>query len=56
VRNLADGRVELVGEGERAQLQRLVSDVKSKMGPYIGACDVQWAAATGEFGGFNVAY
>lgn len=35
VRNLADGRVELVAEGETAELDRYLAAVQSEMGGFI---------------------
>ena len=36
VRNLADGRVELVAEGEPTQVDGLLDAIQSRMDPYIG--------------------
>ena len=35
VRNLADGRVELVAEGDSAEIERFLSDVHEQMGGFI---------------------
>lgn len=55
VRNLVDGRVELVAEGERADVERLLGAVRARMGDLIEKEDVLWARASGEFRGFGVA-
>jgi acylphosphatase len=55
VRNLADGRVELVSEGTQDELeafQRAVQD--SEVGRFIRQEEVNWSAATGEFCGFEI--
>jgi acylphosphatase len=55
VRNLCDGRVELVAEGERAELEafrRAMQD--SEIGGFVRNEDVSWGAATGGFRGFQI--
>jgi acylphosphatase len=55
VRNLPDGRVELVAEGARAELaafQRAVQD--SEVGPFVKHEQVTWEPATGGFRGFEI--
>jgi acylphosphatase len=55
VRNLVDGRVELVVEGARDELEafrRAVQD--SEVGSCIRHETVNWGAATGEFRGFHI--
>ena len=49
VRNLSDGRVRLVAEGNEGQLVRLVDDVNQAMAGYISEHTVEQSAATGEF-------
>lgn len=56
VRNLADGRVELVAEGTKDELDRLQLAVADAMGRYITAADAHDAAATREFGSFDIAF
>jgi acylphosphatase len=36
VRNLSDGQVELVVQGEPAEIDRYLDSVSNEMGPYIG--------------------
>lgn len=54
VRNLPDGRVELVAEGERRELDAFLREVRDCFFGYIRdeRCDVQ--PATGEFAGFGI--
>jgi len=55
VRNLADGRVEMVSEGSREELdafQRAVQD--SEVGRFIRQEEVNWSGATGGFRGFEI--
>ena len=54
IRNLPDGRVELVGEGERAEIERLLAAVRARMGDLIRREDAAWSAASGEFREFSV--
>jgi acylphosphatase len=50
VQNLPDGRVRLVAEGEREQVQGLLDAVRKEMGRYIQNDTVEESDATGEFG------
>lgn len=55
VRNLWDGRVEVIAEGERGELEAFLSVLKR--GPSsarVSAIQADWLPATGEFGGFHV--
>ena len=54
VRNMADGRVELVMEGPDGEINSLVDDVNQKMNGYIKRVDKTTAPATGEFKQFYV--
>jgi len=54
VRNLSDGRVELVAEGREVELDRFTRAVAGAMTGYIDRADTSQAAATGEFTGFTV--
>ena len=54
VRNLRDGRVELVMEGEAAEMDKVVQAVQSRMGQFIRKTDTETAPATGEFTDFTV--
>ncbi len=57
VRNLADGRVEAVAEGEDAALQRFVSwCYKGPPAGRVTHIEQQEQIATGEYGGFRIRY
>jgi acylphosphatase len=50
-RNLDDGRVEIVVEGERAACESLLATLRSEDPPgFIGRVDASWEEPTGEFG------
>lgn len=55
VRNVTDGRVELVAEGEETEITEFLAGIKSsQLGSHIRTVDVNWLLATGEFKGFEV--
>jgi acylphosphatase len=56
VRNLANGRVQLVAEGLPEELDRCLGQLARTMENYIESADVQSAPATGEFTGFDIRY
>jgi acylphosphatase len=57
VRNMSDGRVEALFEGERQGVERAVSSLRS--GPpaaRVEDVEVRWEDFTDEFGSFSVRY
>ena len=55
VRNLLDGRVELLAEGTKEELEafhRAIQD--SEVGRFIGNEEASWSEATGEWRGFEI--
>jgi acylphosphatase len=55
VRNLFDGRVELVAEGEEAEIQQFLQAIHdSHLGSHIHKESVTWLPAAGEFTGFQI--
>lgn len=56
VRNLPDGSVECVAEGESDQIDAYVADLGRRMGSYIRRQTQQTAPYTGEFESFDVGF
>ena len=56
VRNLPDGRVELVAEGPSEQARPFVQSVRRQMAAYVRQADVRQSAATGQFDRFGITY
>jgi acylphosphatase len=54
VRNLSDGRVEMVIEGPEDQMDGLVEAIQQKMEGLIRNVNVQVTPATGEFKQFSI--
>ena len=54
VRNLPDGRVQLVAEGEKLDLDQLLARIREKMQGYVEAVTDETTAATGEFAAFEI--
>ena len=56
VRNLADGRVELVAEGLRDELEAFRRGIQdSEVGRLVHREETSWGEATGRFRGFEIA-
>jgi len=56
VKNLEDGRVEVVCEGEEAALNKFLDKIKDIFGGYIRDARIDPEKATGEFGGFDIKF
>ena len=55
VRNLSDGRVELVAEGDRAELEAFQAAIpKAGLRRFIRAATEAWSKGPGEFRGFEI--
>jgi acylphosphatase len=57
VRNMGDGTVEVVAEGQRGDIEELLAFLR--VGPraaFVTQVDTQWPAATREFNRFEVRY
>ena len=55
VRNLADGRVELIAEGERPELEDFLNGIQeSGLGALIRDRQLAWGDARGEYRGFEI--
>ena len=56
VKNLSDGRVELLAEGEETELQRFSQMLCERMKNYIRDKEMEWNTATNKFCEFEIAY
>ncbi len=56
VRNLPDGRVELVAEGEVEELDRFMAAIDVQMGRLINEAACTESAATGRYSTFDIAF
>lgn len=55
VRNLADGRVELIAEGEKDELEEFRRAIRDEgMSRLIRNEEIDWSEATAEFRGFEI--
>lgn len=54
VRNLSDGRVELLAEGERQHVEAFLTAIRHYWGPAIHDEQADWRPATGTYRGFRV--
>ncbi len=56
VKNLRDGRVEVLCEGKEAALKEFLNKIDGVFGEYIRDADVEWSGASGEFAGFDIRF
>jgi len=56
VKNLVDGRVELLCEGEEEKLKKLINKIKEYFADYIQDVEVNWQETTGEFKDFRIRF
>ena len=54
VKNLRDGRVEVVAEAEEEALKDFLDRINKYFSRYIQDADVEWKEATGEFKQFGI--
>jgi acylphosphatase len=54
VRNLPDGKVELVLEGSEVQIDRVVEEIRRKMSAFIRGVTQENSPVTGEFEQFSI--
>lgn len=54
VRNQADGTVELLAEGEKAELDRFINSIAERLSENILEVDTQWRDTTGTFSRFEI--
>jgi acylphosphatase len=57
VRNLADSRVELIAEGQRAELEAFRKAIQdSELGHFIRREEANWSEGKNEFHGFEISH
>lgn len=56
VKNLTDGAVELLAQGEEAEVRALLDDVDARMGPFIRSRSVDWRPPGGPYRGFDIRF
>lgn len=56
VKNLADGRVEIVAEAEEEVLQGFLARMNEYFSRYLQNTELSWSAASGEFRDFQVTF
>ena len=56
VRNLADGRVEVVAEGPPVEIRRFVEAIRAEMGNYISNVEESAGPADGRFRHFEIRF
>lgn len=57
VKNLADGRVEIVCEGPKSEIEAFFDQLRGgHLGPHIKKTTIEWFPATGEFDDFRVEF
>lgn len=56
VRNLANGQVEILVEGEEKTLQEFLKAIREAFHPYIRKVDTHWSEATAEYKNFGIEF
>lgn len=56
VRNLPDGRVRVVAEGDTAEIDRFFEELMTRMAYHIQAAEADNRAPTGQYAGFEIQY
>mgnify|MGYP001586484755 CR=1 FL=1 len=56
VKNLDDGRVEVVAEAEEEHLKDFLQDISQRFSRYIRETEVEWFDTKGEFKDFTVKF
>jgi len=56
VKNLSDGRVELVAEAEEELLKTFLEQIHGYFAHYIRDTDIRWSEASGEFKEFSLRF
>ena len=56
VKNLPDGRVELLAEAEEDTLKDFLERVKGYFSGYLRDAEIEWGPAAGDLSGFNIEF
>ena len=56
VRNLSDGRVEVVLEGSETDIELFLEKINDIFKGYTRDAETEWCEATGEFAGFDIRF
>ena len=56
VRNLPEGKVEVVAEGEEVSVQEFVAGLREAFSESIQGVETEWSEAAGEFKGFGIKF
>ncbi|OIO33269.1 MAG: hypothetical protein AUJ70_03555 [Candidatus Omnitrophica bacterium CG1_02_40_15] len=57
VKNLEDGRVEIIAEGKEEDLKEFLDKIsKGQLGRYITNAELSWEKPAGEFDSFEIAF
>lgn len=56
VKNLGDGRVELLCEGRENDLKKALEKIDSQLSGYIRQKAINWMATSGEFNNFEIRF
>jgi acylphosphatase len=56
VKNLPDGRVEIVAEGQEENLKQFISGMQEYFRRYLRDTRIQWLPPSGEFNDFGVRF
>lgn len=56
VKNLSDGRAEVLAEGSDEDLKDFLGEIKRQFAGYVGGEDITWSEATGEFKDFGIRF
>ncbi len=56
VKNLPDGKVELLCEGKEEDLRKILAKIDDQLSSYIRQKEVSWMPATGEFASFDISF
>lgn len=56
VRNMEDGSVEIIAEGEEDLINQLISILEKRFEGYITNTEIKWSEPKNEFGTFEVGY